>query len=278
MGSSDVAPAHVPDWAVPLSTVALGVGVLCWDAAYVLMTLRSLKTKSYSMPLLGLALNVSWEIVYALYVCEAPLEKAGFTIWLLLDVGLIYTTVKFAPYEWDRTSPWVGRNVSAILGLMTLVGCMGHFAFVSWWLSRPGIGYGDKSGKWYFGEDGYDTTEMATWSAGVAQLVDSAGALAMLLVRGHSGGTSYGIWLCRTTGTISGLVLSNTILWHWWPEAHGYFVNPLGIFICGTALLCDVLYPFALWHVRRTEVILPDGRIVSAGKSGQMQAVEKKVI
>lgn len=194
MGSSDVAPAHVPEWVVPLSTVALGVGVLCWDAAYILMTLRSLKTKSYSMPLLGLALNVSWEIIYALYVCEAPLETAGFTIWLLLDVGLVYTTVKYAPHEWEKSSPWVGRHVSVILGLMTLIGCMGHFAFVSWWLSRPGIGHGDKSGKWYFGQDGYDTTEMATWSAGVAQLVDSAGALAMLLVRGHSGGTSYGIW------------------------------------------------------------------------------------
>lgn len=194
MGSSDVPPAHAPDWVVPLSTVALGIGVLCWDAAYILMTLRSLKTKSYSMPLLGLALNVSWEIVYALYVCEAPLETAGFTIWLLLDVGLIYTTIKFAPLEWEKTSPWVGRHTAAILSFMTAIGCVGHFAFVSWWLSRPGIGHGDKAGKWYFGQDEYDTTEMAFWSAGVAQLVDSIGALSMLLVRGHSGGTSFAIW------------------------------------------------------------------------------------
>lgn len=194
MGSSDMPPSHVPDWVIPLSTAALGVGVLCWDAAYILMTLRSLRTKSYSMPLLGLALNVSWEVVYALYVCEAPLETAGFTIWLLLDIGLIYTTIKFAPHEWNKTNPWVGRNMAAILGGMTAVGCVGHFAFVSWWLSRPGIGHGDKTGKWYFGQDKYDTTELAYWSAGVAQLVDSAGALAMLLVRGHSGGTSFVIW------------------------------------------------------------------------------------
>lgn len=139
MGSSDVAPAHVPDWVVPLSTVALGVGVLFWDATYILMTLRSLRTKSYSMPLLGLALNVSWEIVYALYVCEALIETAGFTIWLILDIGLIYTTIKFAPYEWDRTNAWVGRHMASILGLMTAIGCVGHFAFVKWWLSRPGM-------------------------------------------------------------------------------------------------------------------------------------------
>lgn len=194
MGSSDVAPPHVPDWVVPLSTVALGVGVLFWDATYILMTLRSLRTKSYSMPLLGLALNVSWEIVYALYVCEAALETAGFTFWLILDVGLIYTTIRFAPYEWEATSGWVGRHVASILAVMTAVGCVGHFAFVSWWLSRPGIGHGDKAGKWYFGQDEYDTTELAYWSAGVAQMVDSVGSLAMLLVRGHSGGTSYAIW------------------------------------------------------------------------------------
>lgn len=194
MGSSDVAPAHVPEWVVPLSTAALGVGVLCWDAAYILMTRRSLQTRSYSMPLVGLALNVSWEVVYALHVCEAPLETAGFTAWLLLDVGLVYTTVRFAPLEWERSCPWAGAHAAALLALMTLVGAAGHLAFVSWWLAGPGVGHGDKAGKWYRGLDGYDTTEMATWSAGVVQLVDSAGALAMLLVRGHSGGTSYGIW------------------------------------------------------------------------------------
>lgn len=194
MGSSDVAPAHVPEWVVPLSTAALGVGVLFWDATYILMTARSLRTRSYSMPLLGLALNVSWEIVYALYVCEAPLETAGFTLWLLLDIGLVYTTVRFAPDDWEGTSRWVGRHVAPILAAMTAVGCVGHFAFVSWWLSRPGVGHGDKTGKWYFGQDQYDTTEMAYWSAGVAQMVDSVGALAMLVVRGHSGGTSYAIW------------------------------------------------------------------------------------
>lgn len=68
----------------------------------------------------------------------------------------------------------------------------------------------------------------------------------------------------------------NAILWNWWPEAHGYFVNPLGIFICGTALLCDILYPFVLWKVKQTEVILQDGRIISRGEARHTQAVEKK--
>lgn len=194
MGSSDVAPEHVPSWVVPLSTIALGIGVLCWDATYILMTRRCLQTQSYGMPLLGLALNIAWETVYGFYVAEALLETAGFVIWLVLDVGLVYTTIKYAPYEWEMSSPRVGRNITTILALMTAVGMAGNFAFASWWLSKPGIGHGDKRGKWYFGRDEYDTTELAFWTAGVSQAVASVGSLAMLVVRGHSGGVSYAIW------------------------------------------------------------------------------------
>lgn len=74
------------------------------------------------------------------------------------------------------------------------------------------------------------------------------------------------------------MIVCNAILWHYWPEAHGYFVNPLGMFINGTALFCDLIYPFALWQVRKTEVALPDGRLVSREKFGHMQTVGKRVL
>lgn len=194
MGSNDIAPDHVPSWVVPVSTMALGIGGLCWDITYILMALRNFKTKSYGMPLLGLAINVTWEMIYGLYVAEAPFETAGIVVWLILDIPLVYTTIKFAPYDWERSSPWVGRNIVPILASMMTVCLAGNLAFISWWLSEPGRGHGDKTGKWYFGKDCYDSTELAFWSAGVAQVVASLGSLAMLLVRGHSGGTSYAIW------------------------------------------------------------------------------------
>jgi hypothetical protein len=46
------------------------------------MTRRSLQTRSYAMPLAGLAVNVSWEIVYGLYVAETVFERLGFSVWL----------------------------------------------------------------------------------------------------------------------------------------------------------------------------------------------------
>lgn len=84
--------------------------------------------------------------------------------------------------------------------------------------------------------------------------------------------------LCRTIGTISGMGVCNAILWHYWPEAHGFFVNPLGLFICGTALVCDLLYPLALWQVRKTEVALPGGRLVSREQFDRMQMAGKKTL
>lgn len=194
MGFSDTPPSHVPEWVVPLSTVFLGLGVCFWDLTYILMTRRSLQTRSYGMPILGLMINVTWEIVYGFYVADDLLERSGFILWLILDLGLVYTTIKFAPDDWSTTSPWVGRHMAGILGIMLIIGCWGHFAFVSWWLSVPGVGSGDKTGKWWRGREGYDPTELAYWSAGVSQMVLSASSVAMLLVRGHSGGTSYTIW------------------------------------------------------------------------------------
>ena len=173
----------------------LGLGVLLWDATYILMTRRALATQSYGMPLLALASNLSWELVYVLYVCEMPLETVGFLFWLILDVGLVYTTVRFGEEDW-RTSrmSWVGRHIAAILALLVLAGCAVNYRFAAWWLAEPHRGTGMKFGKWWGGREGYDTTELAFWSAGVCQAVLGVSALVMLGNRGHSGGTSYAIW------------------------------------------------------------------------------------
>lgn len=193
MGSTDIAPPHVPSWVVPASTVLLLTGVVFWDLYYILVTRRSLQTKSYGLPVMVLALNVAWEIIYAFYVSEVMLEFVGFAVWLLLDIGPIYTTIRFAPNEWTA-SPWIGRRMAWIFTGLVAVGLVGQWSFASWWLSRPGIGHGDKAGKWYYGVEGYDTTEISFWSAGVNGLLGSVGSLVMLAVRGHSGGTDYRSW------------------------------------------------------------------------------------
>ncbi|KAH7306041.1 hypothetical protein B0I35DRAFT_413816 [Stachybotrys elegans] len=90
MGLTDVPPEGVPAWLIPASTACLGVGVIGWLSAYVLMTQRSLATRATAVPLVPLGLNLGWEIVFALYVTETRLESAGFLLWLLLDIPVVY--------------------------------------------------------------------------------------------------------------------------------------------------------------------------------------------
>lgn len=157
------------------------------------MVRRSLATNATPAPLLPLALNLSWEVVYALGVCETPIETIGFTLWLILDVLVLYATLRTAPRSF-AAQPLVARNIGLLLGVMFVVGVLGNGGFVWWWLKEPHRGYGVKWGKTWKGLEARDTTELSFWSAGAAQTIFSVAALAMLIQRGHSGGQSYAIW------------------------------------------------------------------------------------
>ena len=47
--------------------------------------------------------------------------------------------------------------------------------------------------------------------------------------------------------------------WYFWREAHEYFMSPFGVFLWVTGLVCDLIYPFVLYQVLKTEKVLPDG-------------------
>lgn len=193
MGSSDIPPPTAPGWLIPASSALLSAGVVFWLICYVLMTKRSLSTRDTPIPLLALGINLSWEIVYAFYVTEEWLEFAGFVMWLALDMPVLYTTLRYGRRS-NAASPLVARHVPLLLGLVFAFGLVTNSLFASWWLKEPHRGSGLKSGKIWKGLEARDTTELAWWSAGVAQMIMSVGALGMLLQRGHSGGQSYAIW------------------------------------------------------------------------------------
>jgi len=67
----------------------------------------------------------------------------------------------------------------------------------------------------------------------------------------------------RVLGSVIGLYGAYAWEWYFWREAHEYFMSPFSVFLWMTSLLCDCLYPFVLWQVRKTERILEDGRKVS---------------
>lgn len=157
------------------------------------MTRRSLATKSPPIPLIPLGINLAWEVVYAIFVTDSPLERLGFAAWLAFDVPVVWATLRTSPTSAKRT-----------LLLSFVVGAVANAVFAHWWLQEAGRGYGDKTGKTWRGIDDRDTTELAWWSAGAAQMLLSVGCVVQLLQKGHSGGQSYGIWYVGPTVTCEG--------------------------------------------------------------------------
>jgi hypothetical protein len=142
------------------------------------------------MPLFALALNFAWEVVYALYVAETPLERFVFAVWLFTDCGMVYGMVKYAKYEWSH-APTVARRIGEIFAILAVGATLGHWTFAKWWIEND---VGKREGKFYRGVIGPDTSELGFWSAALCQLVLSAASLRQLVVRQHSGGVSWAIW------------------------------------------------------------------------------------
>jgi hypothetical protein len=142
------------------------------------------------MPLFALALNFAWEVVYALFVAESLLERSVFTIWLIIDCGMVYGMLKYAKYEWSH-APAVARRIGGIFAIMAVGATLGHWTFAKWWIQND---IGKREGKFYKGVVGPDTTELGFWSAALCQLYLSAASLCQLVVRQHSGGVSWAIW------------------------------------------------------------------------------------
>ncbi|KAM3444744.1 hypothetical protein NHJ13734_001094 [Beauveria thailandica] len=262
MGPAFKPPASAPQWLIPVSTLCLGAGVCLWTVCYMLMARRARQTHATPIPVVALAMNLGWELVYGLYVADMPVEVAGFVLWLLFDLPVLYATITQAKHSFAAW-PLVARNIRMLLGIIT-VGCAAaHLLFARWWLAEPHRGHGSKEGKPWFGLEARDTMELVWWSAGLSQLVLSVSCLAMLLSRGHSGGQSYGIWFCRFAGSVMGLPVTCCLLWWYWPEPHGFIFHPLSYIMTAPWLACDVAYPFLLAHVRKAEKVLPNGMVVA---------------
>lgn len=190
MGSNDIPPPHISPYVVPVSDFLLQIGGTLWTICYILLARESFRTRSYGMPLFALAFNLAWEIVYALYVVESVLEQIVFTVWLVIDVGMVCGVLRYGIYEWEH-SPIIKRNLGWILLALVAYCCVGHWAFAKWWIDNE---VGKCEGKFYRGVVGPDTQQLGYWSAALAQANLSAASLAQLWVRGHSGGVTWSIW------------------------------------------------------------------------------------
>lgn len=190
MGSNDIPPPHVYQHTIPIANSLLAVGGGLWTICYILIAYESSRSKSYGMPLLALPGNLAWELVYGFLIAEEHFERAVFLSWACINGVIVYNFLRYGGNEWKH-SHWVQRHLLLCLGAMTVSWCAAHYAFARWWLDS---GVSLKKGKFRYGIEGVDTTELGFWSASVPQVTLSLGSLAMLLSRQHTRGLSWSIW------------------------------------------------------------------------------------
>ena len=88
------------------TALAVGAG-LCWTLAYLLIIRVGLRERTYGMPIVAFAANLSWEFIYAFVRPSNGVQHLINVVWFLLDCVIGYTIVRFGPNEF----PYLSRRV-----------------------------------------------------------------------------------------------------------------------------------------------------------------------
>lgn len=156
------------------TALAVGTG-LCWTLAYLLIIRVGLRERTYGMPLVAFAANLSWEFIYAFVHPSNGVQHAINVVWFLLDCVIGYTVVRFGPSEF----PYLPRRVfyGCLVALLA-------FAYPAVYLVGTQFDAGD-----------------GVLSAFMMNLMMSALFIAMFMARQAGRGQSVGIATAKLAGT-----------------------------------------------------------------------------
>ena len=203
-------------------TILSGVA---WTIVYIESIRVGFRDKSYAMPLVALALNISWETIYAVHSLSSVSAQTFVNFaWALLDLVIVFTYFRFGRSELPK---FVIRPV-----------------FIVWSLVVFGSAYAIQA--LFIGEFGW--TDAARYSAFLQNVLMSGLFIAMLVVRRGARGQSMIIAVAKWIGTLAPTIL----------------IGVLGNlpFITGLGILCsvfDLIYIGLLWWAKRhpAEVAAP---------------------
>jgi hypothetical protein len=99
---------------------------LCWTATYLLIIQRGFADRTYGMPIVALAANLSWEFIFSVVRPDTGVQHIVDIVWLTLDLVIVYTAVRFGPREFAYLprpvfyAGFAGTLVLAYLGVDTV--------------------------------------------------------------------------------------------------------------------------------------------------------------
>jgi hypothetical protein len=200
-----------------------------WSIVYVESIRVGLRDKSYAMPFWALALNIAWELLHA----ALGLQAAGLTLqiginftWFLLDIGLLYTYIRFGkkhfPTAFQRV--WFFPWTFIVLATAFII----QFMFIR----EFGLLMG------------------AVYSAFLQNLLMSILFIAMLAQRNSREGQSLLIAISKCIGTLAPTIFMGAL------GIKGYMApNPLVLVIGGLVFFFDLLYIYLLSKTRPNNLI-----------------------
>lgn len=156
------------------TALAIGAGI-CWTLAYLLIIRVGMRERTYGMPIVAFAANISWEFIYAFVRPSHGVQRVINLLWFLLDCAIAGTVIRFGPREF----PYLSRRV--------FYGCLvALLAFAYPAVNLVGTQFDDGDG---------------VFSAFGINLMMSALFIAMFTARPAGRGQSAGIATAKLAGT-----------------------------------------------------------------------------
>lgn len=197
---------------------------IAWSIVYVESIRVGIRDKSYAMPFWALALNIAWEFLHA----TLGLKAAGLTLqiainfaWFLLDIGLLYTYIRFGRKYFPSAFQQVWFVPWTVIVLVTA------FIIQYIFIREFGLLMG------------------AVYSAFLQNLIMSILFIAMLVQRNSREGQSLLIAASKCIGTLAPTIFMGIL------GIKGYMApNSLVLVIGGLIFFFDLLYFFLLLKTR----------------------------
>ncbi|MEV6112624.1 hypothetical protein AB0L59_08860 [Streptomyces sp. NPDC052109] len=203
----------------------LGTGAF-WTAAYALLIRTGLRERTFGMPVVAFATNISWEFMFAFVRPPSGVMHVVNIVWFCFDLAVGYTLVRFGRSEFPYLPARLFLPALAVL-----------LAF-----AYPGMNYASEQ----FDAGG------GTITAFGSNLAMSGMFLAMLAARRGTRGQSPGIALTKLLGTACASLSMLTD-----PDPVPRHDSALMYYLYVGCFLLDLAYAGALFAVRRTERAAP---------------------
>ncbi len=222
---------------VTLTVLASGIA---WTITYAALVYRGFKDKSFGMPMIPLALNIAWEIVFAfIYVPagDGGMKTVIHTVWAVLDSLIVITFLMYG-YKYFEKQYKISKSVFYFSSL---------FAFVVSMLIMLLGGPFLKNLMPYFKGEMFET---AKFIALFQNLVISASIVSMFYSRRSIEGQSFTIAWSKWLGTSMTVGISYLF---WEHPDNWYF---MGVII-GAIFILDVWYMGLIYRQLQQKGISP---------------------